>query len=139
MPRLLDVQRYGVPGRHNLMWGESGEGEAIDASGLHLIPGLVDLCCNPGFPGFPQRESPRTLAAAALAGGFTDLLLSPSVDPVVDTPEQIPVHDGSEGPRRWTAAALTPGLHGKDLAELGLMLRAGAVALSDGSVPIAST
>ncbi|HNH49832.1 MAG TPA: hypothetical protein PKY30_22505, partial [Myxococcota bacterium] len=130
MPRLLDVQRYGMPGRHNLMWGESGEGEAIDASSLHLIPGLVDLCCNPGFPGFPQRESPRTLAAAALAGGFTDLLLSPSVDPVVDTPEQIPVHDGSEGPRRWTAAALTPGLHGKDLAELGLMLRAGAVALS---------
>lgn len=139
MPRLLDVQRFGAAGRQNLMLGESGAEAEIDASTLHLVPGFVDLCCNPGFPGFPQRESPRSLTAAALAGGFTDLLLSPGVDPVVDTPEQILVHDGIGGPRRWTAAAMTPGLHGKDLAELGLMLRAGAVALSDGSVPIAST
>ncbi len=139
MPRLRDVQLFGTPGRQDLMWGETSGEEDVDASQLHLIPGLVDLCCNPGFPGFPLRESPRTLTAAALAGGFTDLLLSPAVDPVVDTPEQISAHDGQTGPRRWTAAALSPGLQGKDLAELGLMLRAGAVVLSDGAVPIAST
>ncbi len=104
------------------------------------IPSLVDLQCDPGFPGFPVRENPASLAASARAGGFGDLLLSPHVDPVVDTPEQLaraPVE--VDGVRFAYAGALTQGLRGTELSEAGLLQRAGAIALSDGGLPVADS
>ncbi len=101
------------------------------------VPSFVDLQCEPGFPGFPVRENPASLAAAALAGGFGDLLLSPHVDPVLDTPEQLArANTLARGPRLHFAAALTAGLAGVELSEVGLLQRAGAVALSDGGLPM---
>jgi dihydroorotase len=104
------------------------------------VPSFVDLQCEPGFPGFPVRENPASLSAAAQAGGFGDLLLSPRVDPVLDKPEQL------AGPRQLAcgtnlhyAAALTVGLAGAELTEVGLLKRAGAVALSDGGLPVADS
>jgi dihydroorotase len=101
------------------------------------IPSLVDLQCEPGFPGFPVRENRTGTAASARSGGFLDLLLSPHVDPVVDTPEQLSRAQGVQGDvRLHFAAALTPGLRGQELSEVGLLRRAGAIALSDGGVPM---
>lgn len=100
-----------------------------------VIPPLVDLCCEPGFPGFPVRETPESLIASAVAGGFGALLLSPRVDPILDTPEQLSrVHAQLGGVSLCYAGALTRGLRATELSEAGLLQQAGAVALSDGGV-----
>ncbi len=109
--------------------------------GAILIPAFVDLCCESGFPGFPAREDAASIAAAAVAGGFGHLLLSPRVDPIVDTPEhisQIPRFLAG-GTRAWAAAALTMGLRGEELSEVGLLRQTGVVALSDGGIPVRDT
>ena len=101
-----------------------------------LVPSFVDLSCEAGFPGFPARETPASLVRAAADGGFGSLLLSPRVDPVLDTPEQLSrVDTNLSGVNLWYAGALTRGLGGTELSECGLLQRAGAVALSDGGVP----
>ncbi len=119
------------------------DGDPVDGSGCVLLPSFVDLCCEPGFPGFPARETGQTLERAALAGGFSDLVCSPRTEPVLDTPEQL--RDPS-GPRAnvgnvavWPVAALTRGLLGEDLTELGSLQSAGAVAVGDGGCPIRDT
>ncbi|GDX82914.1 dihydroorotase [Deltaproteobacteria bacterium] len=109
--------------------------DAATVSRLIWVPSFVDLCCDPGFPGFPSRETPESLVAAARAGGFGELVVSPRVDPVADTPEHIARMERSHvGVRLHPTGALTIGLRGEELAEVGLILRAGAVALSDGGV-----
>ena len=109
-----------------------------DYDGCWLLPAMVDLCCEAGYPGFPERERPETLVAAALAGGFLDLLLSPLGEPVRDLPEQIQPR-WSSGVWLREAAAATEGLRGEQLSEIGLLRRRGAEAISDGGVPIGST
>ena len=119
-----------------------GEGtEDVDAAGCVLVPGFVDLACESGFPGFPARETPGSLGAAALRGGFTDLVISPRCEPVLDTPEQVPQAARAlpGGVRTWQAAAFTRGLLGEELAEVGSLLAAGARALSDGGLPLRDT
>jgi dihydroorotase len=123
----------------------SGQGPDLDADGGWLVPSFVDLCCDPGFPGFPVRGDRASLEASARAGGFADLVASPAVDPVVDTPEQVagdpaPAGVGAQPDRvrLHPSGALTLGLDGKELAEIGLLVRAGAV-LSDGGRPIRDT
>lgn len=142
MPRLRDVVVWGDPperGPRDVLLG--ADDAPVDARGLVLIPSLVDLCCDPGFPGFPVREDLGSLAGAALAGGFADLLAGPQVDPIVDTPEQLAAAPrvGPGGVRLWHAGAVTMRLSGEELAELGLMAAAGAAALSDGGRPIRDT
>lgn len=100
-----------------------------------LVPSFVDLCCEPGFPGFPVRETPGSLVAQAAAGGFGTLLLSPRVDPVLDTSEQLlGARTRIGGVRMLYAGALTRGLAGGELSECGLLQGSGAAALSDGGV-----
>lgn len=109
--------------------------------GAVLVPAFVDLTCDPGFPGFPAREDATSLAAAASAGGFGHLIFSPRVDPVVDTPEQLlqSIRWSASGVRFWPAAALSPGLQGAALTEIGLLREAGAVAISDGGMCVRDT
>jgi dihydroorotase len=143
MPRLCNVTLWGPAGvadaPRDVVLGP--DDRVVDATGLVLIPSLVELCCDPGFPGFPAREDLPSLTAAALAGGFGDLVTSPHVDPVVDTPEHLAAAPrvGPGGVRLWPAGAATRGLAGEELAEIGLLHRAGALALSDGGQPMRDT
>lgn len=139
MPRLCDVTVFGERVPRDVVVG--ADDRVVDASGLVLIPSLVELCCDPGFPGFPVREDLGSLTAAACAGGFGDLLTGPQVDPFVDTPEHLAAAPrlGANGVRLWPAGAATVGLAGKELAEIGLLGRAGAAAISDGTQPIRDT
>ncbi|MBM4369713.1 MAG: dihydroorotase, partial [Deltaproteobacteria bacterium] len=104
-------------------------------SRLVAVPAFVDLYCDPGFPGFPPRETLDSLVVGAEAGGFGALLCSPRVEPMVDVPENLGRVEARGGVRLLNAAALTVGLGGVELTEMGLLARAGAVALSDGGVP----
>ena len=118
------------------------DAERRDCAGLVLAPGLVDSCARSGEPGGDHRETLRTLGDAAVAGGVTTLLVQPDTDPVIDTPAM--VSHLIEAGRHECAAriapvgALTAGLAGEALAEMGLMLEAGAVAFGQASRPIAS-
>lgn len=135
MPRIENVRVWGEDRPRHAMFGD--DGERVDGTGCWLVPAFVDLACESGFPGFPVREDLASLAAAALAGGFADLVTSPTGEPILDSPE--PLADmrrtGPGGVRRWPLAAVTRRLEGRELSEAGLLRRAGALGLSDGGVP----
>ncbi|MED5373496.1 MAG: dihydroorotase [Myxococcota bacterium] len=109
--------------------------EVIDCRGLVVTPALVDLDTRLSDPGLTWREDMGTAGQAAIRGGFTTLLASPEADPVTDGPalvRELLSRSERECPVQvLSAAALTCKLEGKDLAELGLMLEAGAAVLSN--------
>ncbi len=122
-------------------WGttpETGEStRRIDAKGLVLTPGLVDLRAFLGEPGAEFRETLGSGAHAAAAGGVTTVVCRPDTDPPIDDPAII---DFLKRRARDKAivnvlpcAALTKGLHGKEITEFGLLMEAGAVAFCDGA------
>ena len=108
----------------------------IDGGGKCLAPGIVDWGVQVGEPGARHRESFRTAGLAAAAGGVTTIIARPDTDPTFDTPEVL------EFVRRRAAAespvpirhmaALTRGRAGREMAEIGFLLDAGAVAFTDG-------
>lgn len=109
----------------------------IDAAGLVVAPGLVDLRAFLGEPGAEFRETLGTGSQAAAAGGVTTVVCRPDTDPPIDDPAII---DFIKRRARDKAivnvlpcAALTKGLQGKEITEFGLLLEAGAVAFGDGA------
>ena len=114
----------------------------IDCAGCWIAPGLIDLCTFCGELGEQHREDFASLTKAALAGGYTDIVLGPLGTPCVDNPAVVTdlLARSSLYPVRYHClGSLTKELHGVELAELGLMKRAGVVGFSDGGQPIASS
>lgn len=114
--------------------GFSAESE-IDARGLLVVPGLVDLHAHLREPGLETEETIATGAAAAVAGGFTSVLAMPNTDPPADSAAAV-AHAYMQAARAGMAnvfpvGCLTKGRAGKELAELGALAKAGAVAFSD--------
>ena len=119
-----------------------GQVRTIDCRGDVVAPGLVDMHAFVGEPGAEYRETIATATAAAAAGGVTSILARPDTNPPVD---EAAVVDFLMRRARDTGrvrilpcAALTKGLRGADIAEIGLLLQAGAIAFSDGSRSIAN-
>jgi dihydroorotase len=109
----------------------------VDCAGEVLAPGLVDMRAFTGEPGAEHRETLRTVAEAAAAGGVTTIVAMPETNPVVDEPAMV---DFVLRRARDTAivnvhpaAALTKGLAGREMTEIGLLGEAGAIAFTDGS------
>ncbi len=113
----------------------------VDCGGAVLGPGLVDLWAELCDPGITWREDLSSGSEAAAAGGFTTVIASPATDPIVDDAavmRDVQVRMASvTGARLLQAGALTRGLAGKELAEVGLLIEAGAAVLSDGGRPMA--
>ena len=108
----------------------------VDGAGKIAAPGLVDMHVTTGEPGAEHRETLRSASRAAATGGVTTIVCMPDTDPVID---DIALVDFIKRRARDTArihvetyAAMTRGLSGKEMTEFGLMLEAGAVALSNG-------
>ncbi|SNY93903.1 dihydroorotase [Cohaesibacter sp. ES.047] len=108
----------------------------VDGGGKIASPGLVDMQVTTGEPGAEHRETLKSASRAAAAGGVTTMACMPDTDPVID---DIALVDFIKRRARDTArvhvepyAAMTRGLAGKEMTEIGLMLQAGAVALSNG-------
>src|ERR1700759_2505693 len=115
--------------------------KSISHPGLHVSPGWVDLFAHFGDPGYEHKETLSTGAAAAAAGGYTDVFVLPNTKPVVDTKSQVEyIRRGSASlpVNIWPIGAMTRGLEGKDLAEMYDMRNSGAVAFSDGTSPVQS-
>lgn len=113
----------------------SDNDELIDAENLLAFPGFTDVFCRIGEPGYEQKETFATAAAAAIAGGYTTLMMLPNTKPVLDTAAQISyvVEKTKSLPASiLPIGAISTGCKGNDLAEMYDMRAAGAVAFSDG-------
>ncbi|WP_081910198.1 dihydroorotase [Thermopetrobacter sp. TC1] len=119
-----------------------GDAALVDCRGLILLPGLIDMRVFTGEPGYEHRETLRTASLAAAAGGVTSMIVMPDTDPVIDDAALV---DFILRRARDTAivrvapmAAITRGLKGETMSEIGLLREAGAVALTDGRRGVAS-
>jgi dihydroorotase len=114
----------------------------IDAGGLCLAPGLIDLRVKTGEPGEEQKETLETASRAALAGGITSFVVMPDTRPVIDDVALVRfISDRARETakaRIYPAGALTVGLGGEQMAEIGLMAEAGAVLFTNGDWPVAN-
>lgn len=116
--------------------------EVIDAQGRILAPALIDLRCakEPGFT--PDGETLSSLCEGAAAGGIGTLMLAPNRLTPMDKPESIAsLVSGFERQRLRLMACCgaTAGLDGMQMAEIGLMLKAGAAMAGHGDRPVADT
>ncbi len=116
--------------------------DTIDAGGLCLAPGLIDLRAKTGEPGEEHKETLATASRAALSGGMTSLVVMPDTRPVIDDVAlvQFIAERGREtaSARVYAAGGLTVGLAGLAMSEIGLMAEAGAVLFTNGDWPVAS-
>jgi dihydroorotase len=110
--------------------------DVIDCRGKLVAPGLIDMRAFVGEPGAGHRETLASASQAAAAGGVTSIICQPNTSPVIDDPATV---DFVLRRARDTAivhvhpmAALTKGLEGKEMTEIGLLKAAGAVAFTDG-------
>ncbi|MAN46018.1 MAG: amidohydrolase family protein [Alphaproteobacteria bacterium] len=117
-----------------------GAADSLDAHGLCLAPGLIDLRVKTGEPGDEQKETLATASRAAVAGGVTSLVVMPDTKPVIDDVALVRfISDRaktSAKARIYPAGALTTGLKGEAMAEIGLMADAGAVLFTNGDEPL---
>jgi dihydroorotase len=117
--------------------------ERFDASGLIVAPGFVDLHAHLRQPGQEHKETIATGTRSAARGGFTTVCCMANTTPPVDNRglvEYVKSVAAAEGVIRvLPLAAMTKGLAGKELTEMGELAEAGAVAYSDDGVPVASS
>ena len=114
----------------------------VDCGGDVLAPGLVDMRAFIGEPGAEHRETIVTATQAAAAGGVTTIVASPATNPPLDDPAVVDFllrRARDRGlVRVLPSAALTKGREGREISEIGLLQRAGAVAFGDGARTISS-
>ncbi len=115
-------------------------GRTIDASGLVVCPGLIDLAARLREPGFEYRATLETEMEAAMAGGITSLAIPPDTDPTLDEPGLVEMltYRAKKLNRAhiYPVGALTLGLKGERLSEMAELVEAGCVAFSQANVPI---
>lgn len=115
--------------------------EVVECQDLIVSPGWVDPFAHFCDPGFEFRETLETGAAAAAAGGFTQVFTLPNTQPVVDNKSQVEYisRNAASFPiSLHPLGAITRGVDGKELAEMYDMRNSGAIAFSDGLHPVQS-
>lgn len=117
--------------------------EIVDAKGKFVLPGLVDAHCHLRDPGFEYKEDIESGTRSAAKGGFTSIACMPNTNPVTDNEAVIKYimnkakQDGYVNV--FPIGAITKGQKGEELAEIGEMKFAGAVAVSDDGKPVKSS
>ncbi|MGO9952535.1 MAG: dihydroorotase [Dissulfurispiraceae bacterium] len=118
----------------------TGDEEVIDAGGMLVIPGLVDMHTHLREPGFEYKETIRTGTMAGIRGGFTSLCPMPNTNPVNDNPTVAAFIIKKAMAQGYCSVfpigAITKGQQGQELAEMGLMQETGCVAYSDDGRPV---
>jgi len=118
---------------------ESKEAEIIDAKNKMIFPGLIDMHTHLREPGYEEKETIKTGAEAAAAGGFTTIACMPNTNPAIDNPATVE-YVKSEGEKAVVdilpIGSITKKREGKELAELGFLAEAGVKAVSDDGNPV---
>ncbi|MBI3183089.1 MAG: dihydroorotase [Myxococcales bacterium] len=122
--------------------GPGGEWTPIDASGLWVLPGFIDLHVHLREPGEEGKETVLTGSRAAVAGGFTGVVAMPNTRPPNDSPlvTRFVLDRAREAGlcRVYPAGTISKGLEGKELSEMGLLVEAGCVCFTDDGRPVMS-
>lgn len=131
--RIADIATGALPGLPD-------GADRIDATGLHVFPGLVDSRVHTGEPGSEHRETIASASVAAASGGVTSFIMMPDTDPVID---EVSLVDYVRRAARdnacvnvYPSAAVTRDFAGRELTEFGLLREAGAVMLTEGRLSI---
>jgi dihydroorotase len=121
----------------------SDDVETIDARGALLAPGLVDIRVKTGEPGAEPKETLKSMALAAAAGGVTSVVVQPDTEPTVDDPSMVDFirrrARDIELIHVYPAGSATQGGKGERMAEIGLMHDAGCVYVTDVDRPIVNS
>ena len=116
--------------------------ETVDASGLVVAPGLIDVHVHLREPGQEHKETIRSGARAAAAGGFTAVVAMPNTDPPIDSPAAVGFVRAAglraDGARVYPSGCITMGQAGEQLTEFGELIGAGAVCVTDDGRPVSS-
>lgn len=119
------------------------EGEGIDAKGLTVLPGLIDMHVHLREPGFERKEDIESGSRAAVKGGFTQVCCMPNTSPVIDNKVVVTYIKAREKQvnlcKIHPIGAITKGQAGEELAAIGGMKAAGAVALSEDGKSVVSS
>ena len=114
---------------------KSQKSEEVDASGLIVAPGLIDIHVHLREPGFSHKETIESGARAAAAGGFTTIVSMPNTSPVADNASTIAwIKDRAAATacvNVLPAGAITKNIAGEELAPIGSLAHAGVVAITD--------
>jgi len=136
---LADGRVLGVGGGHE---HEEGAEVVIDATGLIVCPGLIDVHVHLREPGNEEDETIASGASAALAGGVTTVACMPNTRPALDSQgaaEFVVLQARRAGKANvYPVGAVSKGRQGEELAELGQLVAGGAVAFTDDGAPVAS-
>ena len=138
------VQNVFVAGGKIVALGAAPDGfvaeRTIDASGLVVAPGFIDLAARLREPGYEYRATLESEMEAAMAGGVTSLAIPPDTDPVLDEPGLVEMltYRAKKLNRAhiYPVGALTIGLKGERLSEMAELVEAGCVAFSQANVPV---
>jgi dihydroorotase len=117
--------------------------EIIDAGGMYIFPGLVDAHCHLRDPGYEYKEDIESGTRSAAKGGFTSVACMPNTNPVLDSEAMIKfvINKGKADGlvNVYPIGAVSKGLKGEELSEIGELKFAGAVALSDDGRPVGNS
>ena len=140
MDQIADIK---IQGNKIISIGKSAETadgeEEIDAAGLVVAPGLIDVHVHFRDPGFTYKEDIGTGAEAAKRGGYTTVICMANTKPVIDQVEtlQYVLEQGRQtGIHVLATAAVTKGLQGKKLVDMQRLAAAGAAGFTDDGIPI---
>ncbi len=118
----------------------TGNEDVIDVSGKIVAPGLIDMHVHLREPGREEDETILTGTSAAVAGGFTSIACIPNTEPPLDTQASVEFiqHQAARADQCnvFVVACVSKNREGKELAELGQLIQAGAVAFSDDGAPV---
>lgn len=120
-------------------WQEDGSEQVIDAKGMIVAPGLIDVHVHFRDPGLTYKEDIHTGAAAAAKGGYTTVVCMANTKPPVDNVETLKyvIETGKEtGINVLAAAAVSKGLKGQELTDMEALKEAGAAGFTDDGIPL---